>query len=298
MTAEKLPRFPVTADIPTVRRAFRMERTKAYRVLSSRLLAVSAAALAAVLGLAPSASAGGPVHRPGKSGWYTCRHDVHANVAHNLIARNNGSQPMCIGSYSWGDGFTVYRSSVTVNWANFPNIYVGCEMDGRLPQLCTRGQSKPVRVSSIRHDVSSVAYSIPGQDFAGNAAYDIWFDRTSRRPRGRDDGAEIMIWLGSAGIGSPVFSRVTTIDGIAWGYITWGAFHGGQGWNYIRYWRLSGSTPHSAATLNLVPFFKDAERAGRLSSRWYLTGTEFGFETCFGGKGLRVKKFSDRLVAR
>lgn len=255
---------------------------------------VMLAVFAAVVGLAPAASATGPVHRR-HGGWFTCRHDVHADVANNLIVRNNGDQPMCVGSYTWDDMFTVYHSSVTRDWADFPNIYTGCEMDGSLPQLCTQGGQQPVRVSSVKSDVSAVSYYYPYSDFAGNAAYDIWFDRTSRRPQGRDDGAEIMIWLGSNGIGGPAFSRVVTIDGIQWGYITWGAFHSGHGWNYIRYWRLSGSSNSSAATLNLVPFFKDAERAGRLSSRWYLTGTEFGFETCFGGKGLAVRRFSDRL---
>jgi Glycosyl hydrolase family 12 len=262
------------------------------------------AVFAAVVGLAPAASATGPdngpdtgpVHRPHGAGWFTCLHDVHADVDNNLIVRNNGDQPMCVGSYTWGDSFTVYHSSVTRDWADFPNIYTGCEMDGSLPQLCTQGDQNPVRVSSIRSDVSSASYYYPQSDFAGNAAYDIWFDRTSRRPQGRDDGAEIMIWLGSNGIGGPAFSRVVTIDGIQWGYITWGTFHSGHGWHYIRYWRLSGSV--TAVTLNLVPFLKDAERAGRLSARWYLTGTEFGFETCFGGKGLTVRKFTDRLTTR
>jgi len=262
-----------------------------------RGLFIVPAVLAVLVTFAPSALAHGPVHRP-HSGWFTCRHDVHANVANNAIARNNGLQPMCIGSYSWDDRFTVYRSSVTRDWADFPNIYVGCEMDGSLPQLCTQGQPMAVRVSSIRSDVSSVSYHYPQSDFAGNAAYDIWFDHTGRRPQGRDDAAEIMIWLGANDIGQPAFSRVVTIDGIQWGYITWDTFHSRHGWHYIRYWRLSGAAADSAVTLNLVPFFKDAERAGRLSSRWYLTGTEFGFETCFGGKGLEVKNFTDRLVTR
>jgi hypothetical protein len=66
------------------------------------------AVFAAFVGLAPAASATGPVHRPHGAGWFTCRHDVHADVANNLIVR-------------------------------FPNIYTGCEMDGSLPQLCTQG---------------------------------------------------------------------------------------------------------------------------------------------------------------
>lgn len=252
--------------------------------------------LTIVTALASPASASGPVHRPRGAGWYTCKLNVHANVAHDLIVRNSVSQPMCIGSHSWGDSFTVYHSSATRPWADFPNIFSGCELDGNLPQLCTKGQEKPVRVSSIRADVSSVAYFYPQQSFAGNAAYDIWFDRTAKRPQGRDNGAEIMIWLGTAGLGGPVYTRVVQIDGIWWGYITWGAYRSGQGWNYIRYWRLSGWTPHSAATLDLVPFFNDAEAVGRLSPHWYLTGTEFGFETGFGGKGLQVKSFTDRIT--
>jgi hypothetical protein len=107
-----------------------------------------------------------------------------------------------------------------------------------------------------------------------------------------------MIWLGSVGIGSPVYTRRVEIDGIWWGYMTWNTGRSGHGWHYIRYWRLSGWTPHSAATLNLVGFFKDAERTGRLSSSWYLTGTEFGFEVCYGGRGLRVRNFTDRIVTR
>jgi hypothetical protein len=271
-------------------------------LLIPALLVIGTSASAATPPPAPGAIGlygpdGKPVHRPHGAGWFTCKGDIHANVANGAIVRNNGFQPMCIGSYSWDDKFTVYHSSVTRNWADFPNIYVGCEMDGSLPQLCTQGRATPVRVSSIRSEASSVTYHYPLSDFAGNAAYDIWFDRTERPPKGRDDGAEIMIWLGSNGIGSPAFSRAVKIDGIWWGYITWGAFHSGHGWNYIRYWRLSGRSS-DAVTLNLIPFYKDAERAGRLSSHWYLTGTEFGFETCFGGKGLEVRRFTDQLVTR
>ena len=48
-----------------------------------------------------------------------------------------------------------------------------------------------------------MTYHYPLSDFTGNAAYDIWFDRTRRTPKGRDDGAEIMIWLGSTGSARP-----------------------------------------------------------------------------------------------
>jgi hypothetical protein len=242
----------------------------------------------------------GPIHLS-SGGWYTCRHDMHANVANEEDVRNNGGQPMCVGSANWDDDFTVDHSSVTRNWADFPNVFTGCELDGTLPQLCTSGHSAPLKVSSIRSDTSSVSYYYPQRGFAGNTAYDIWFNKGGGHPQGRDNGAEIMIWLGSRGIGNPVYTRRVEIDGVWWGYDTWRAGGGvdseGRTWNYIRYWRLSGWTPHSAATLNLLSFFKDAERMGRLSSSWYLTGTEYGFEVCSGGRGLQVRNFTDKVTA-
>jgi glycosyl hydrolase family 12 len=263
---------------------------------SRRLVAMFAALIFVLAGGIGCAFAIGIIHL-GSGGWYTCQPDAHANVANDMDVRNNGSQPMCIGSPNWGDDFSVSHSSVTRNWANFPNIFLGCEMEGNLAQLCSSGHATPLRVAAIRTDVSSVSYYYPQRGFAGNTAYDIWFNKGGGQPKGRDNGAEIMIWLGSNGIGSPVYYRKVEIDGIWWGYDTWRAGAAGSTqWNYIRYWRLSNFTPKSRATLNLVPFFQDAERMGRLSSSWYLTGTEYGFEVCSGGKGLAVNNFTDSIA--
>ncbi|MBO0803093.1 MAG: hypothetical protein J2P25_08470 [Nocardiopsaceae bacterium] len=247
---------------------------------------------AAVAGAATNGSAGGGT---ASSSWSTCTLDRHTDVANDMIVRNNGSQPMCMSS-DGGDDFTVTQSSVNKNWANFPNIYTGCELDGDTgPQLCSPDHATPVQLSSIHSDTSSVSYYYPQQGFSGNSAYDIWFNKAGGAPVGRDNGAEVMIWLGSHGIGNPIYDRKVEIDGIWWGYKTWRATESGASWNYVRYWRLSNQTPGSAATLNLVPFFQDAENAGTLSSSWYLTGTEYGFETCSGGAGLQVKNFTDSI---
>jgi hypothetical protein len=230
-------------------------------------------------------------------GWTTCTLDAHADVANEMIVRNNGGQPMCLSSSDYGDHFTVTKSSVNKSYANYPNIYTGCEYDGdQNQQLCTSGHATPPKVSSISKDISSASYYYPQKGFAGDAAYDIWFNKSGGTPTGRNNGAEIMIWLGSKGLGGPVYTRKVKIDGIWWGYDSWKtARSGGKSWNYIRYWRLSNETPHSSATLDLVPFFRDAEGAGRLSSSWYLTGTEFGFEVSSGGKGLQVKNFTNAI---
>jgi hypothetical protein len=260
---------------------------------SRRLVAVCSSFVLIVAGGVTYAFAAGVVHL-NTGGWYTCQHDAHANVAHNMIVRNNGGQPMCIGSSNWNDNFTVQRSSVTRNWADFPNIYTGCEMDGTLPQLCTSGYS-PIKASTISSDTATVSYYYPQRGFRGNTAYDIWFNKSGAMPKGRDNGTEVMVWLGSNGIGSPVYTRTVKIDGIWWAYDSWRA-GSSTGWNYVRYWRLQNWTPHSMATLNLVPFFKDAEHMGKLSSSWYLTGTEYGFEVCYGGRGLQVRNFVDNIV--
>ena len=263
---------------------------------SRRFVAMLAALMFVLTGGITYAFAAGVIPLSG-GGWYTCQHDGHANVANDMDVRNNGGQPMCVGSSDWGDNFTVTHSSVTQDWADFPNIFSGCELDGSLPQLCTHDHSTPLRVSSIKSDVSSVTYYYPQRGFRGNTAYDIWFDQAGGHPAGRDNGAEIMIWLGTKGLGSPGYIRKVEIDGIWWGYDTWRAGRGQvTQWNYIRYWRLSNSTPKSRATLNLVSFFHDAEAMGRLSPSWYLTGTEYGFEVCYGGRGLAVRNFTDNVT--
>lgn len=269
---------------------FRAER------FSKRFISIfGAIGLSVAGGVTYSLAAG--VTTTSNGGWTTCTLDAHADVANDMIVRNNGGQPMCLESRNYGDDFTVSRSSVTGAPPNYPNIYLGCEYDGaHSGQLCSHEHGTPPRVSTIYKDVSAVRYYYPQRGFSGNTAYDIWFNKSGGTPYGRATGTEIMIWLGSRGLGSPSFTRKVKIDGIWWGYDTWEANHGSR-WNYVRYWRLTNETPHSAATLNLLSFFRDAERAGRLSSSWYLTGTEYGFEVYGGGKGARVSNFTDQIIA-
>lgn len=90
-------------------------------------------------------------------GWTTCTLDAHADVANDMIVRNNGSQGMCLSSPDYGDHFTVTQSSVNRTDANYPNIYLGCEYDGDgNQQLCTSGHATPPKVSAIGKDISSV----------------------------------------------------------------------------------------------------------------------------------------------
>jgi hypothetical protein len=258
-----------------------------------RAVAVGAALVFMLAGSVSYAFAASTITKASSGGWYTCSHDGHANVEDYMDVRDNGGQPMCIGSYNFGDNFTVKSSSVNRYWADFPNIYRGCEQDGNLPQLCTSGYT-PLQASSIKKDVSSVSYSMP-KGFVGNSAYDIWFNKKGGTPSGHDNGAEVMIWLGARGM-APGYTNKVYIDGIWWGYDTWNSgVNTSAPWHYIRFWRLSNNAG-GKVSLNLIPFFTYAERAGRLSSSWYLTGTEYGFETCKDGAGLTVQSYIDDLV--
>lgn len=264
---------------------------------SRRFIAISSAIGVLAVGGGSYALAAGVIGN-GSGGWTTCTSDAHADVASDMIVRNNGSERMCLSSPNYGDNFKVTASSADTPWADFPNIYTGCEYDGaNSGQLCTRGHSTPPRLSSIGSDISSVSYHMPTSGFAGNASYDIWFNKTGGTPYGRDNGAEVMIWLGANGVGSPGYTRTVTIDGTKWGYDSWRAVNSGGSWNYIRYWRLSGygASDSSVRNLNLKPFYNDAVKQGTLSNSWYLTGTQFGFETSSGGEGLAVKNFSDSI---
>lgn len=228
------------------------------------------------------------------AGWYTCRTDEHADASNYMIVRNNGGQPMCIGARNFGDDFTVEHSSVTRAWADFPNIFLGCETDGSGPQLCSTDHDTPMKVSAISKDSASVSYAIPKGTVANNA-FDIWFNKTGAKPAGHDNAAELMIWTGARGLGM-TYTKKVEIDGIWWGYDSWNTDPKAYAsWHYIRFWRLSNNASGSLS-INLIPFFNYAEHVGRLSSSWYLTGTEYGFETCKGGRGETISKFVDNLV--
>jgi len=120
---------------------------------------------------------------------------------------------------------------------------------------------------------------------AWDAAYDIWFNKTSATT-GQPDGAELMIWLNHRGGIRPAGQKVATvqIDGA-----TWDLWTADFKWKYIAYVR---STPSDSAKLELKDFFNDAVARGLVKTAWYLVGVEAGFELWQGGAGLASDLFS------
>jgi hypothetical protein len=216
-----------------------------------------------------------------------CGLDQHIVTIERVDIRNNNfrGEPMCLLNYYFKDNFQIVSSGLHEAWAAYPNAFVGCEIS-----VCTPESPMPIQVSNIRQAYSSWQYH-PGGPWIGNASYDIWFNPTKMTTGQVNHGAEIMLWLNQSGkgVGRPNGTRVF-IDGTWWGFTTWVARHGTLTWNYIRFWRESPTL--QVTNLNLKNFFAYAERRHLLSSKWWLTAVESGYELWQGGVGMHTLHYS------
>jgi len=153
-------------------------------------------------------------------------------------------------------------------------------------------------VSSITSIASSFTVQPGGS--AWDAAYDIWFDHSANTTT-RNNGLEMMIWLGSANV-QPIGSQVATatIAGATWQ--VW--YSGGSSPPVISYRRTPTTT--SMPTFDIEDFVKDAMRrsaatgtqpvpsggAPVLNSAWFLTSVQAGFELWQGGANAAVTSFA------
>jgi len=190
-----------------------------------------------------------------------------------------------------GVGFTIttagFNNATNGPAAAYTSIYQGCHWG-----TCTSANPFPIQEGNIVSATSSVSFTQPF-GYSNDAAYDIWFNQTSKAS-GQPDGAEVMIWLNRQGAIQPFGSRVATatIDGAQ--YEVWtGSQHS---WKIVSY--VASSPVSSVTDLNLLPFFGDAVSRGSLDPSWWLIDVEFGFEIWTGGKGLAISDFSVSATAR
>jgi hypothetical protein len=216
-----------------------------------------------------------------------CGLDQHIVTIERVDIRNNNfrGEPMCLLNYYYKDNFRIVSSGLHEAWAAYPNAFVGCEIS-----VCSPESPMPIQVSNIRQAYSSWQYH-PGGPWIGNAAYDIWFNPTKMTTGQVNHGAEVMLWLNQSGksVGKPSGTRVY-IDGTWWGFTTWVARHGTLTWNYVRFWRESRTL--SVTNLNLRNFFAYAEKRHLISSKWWLTAVESGYELWQGGVGMHTLHYS------
>lgn len=182
-----------------------------------------------------------------------------------------------------GSGFAIASQqgvgSTSGAPVSYPAVYYGCHYTN-----CSPGTNLPLQLSAISSVTSSITYHyVSGATY--DAAYDIWLDPTPKR-----DGVnamEIMIWFNRQGsiqpIGSPV--GTTTIGGRSWE--VWRGNNGSN--NVISY---VAPSPVTSWNFSVLDFINDTKNRGAVTSAWYLTSIQAGFEPWIGGAGLAVSDFS------
>jgi len=200
------------------------------------------------------------------------------------VVQNNRwgtSAQQCINVTSTGFSITAQQGSNPTNGApvSYPSVFYGCHYTN-----CSPGTNLPMRVSSISSATSSINYQYVSSGIY-DAAYDIWLD-----PTPRTDGVnqmEIMIWFNRQGPIQPVGGVVgnTTIGGRSWQ--VWQGNNGGN--NVTSYVAPSAITSWNFSVLD---FINDVRARGSITTSWYLTSIQAGFEPWQGGVGLGVTSFS------
>ncbi|MET0426508.1 MAG: cellulose binding domain-containing protein [Actinoplanes sp.] len=182
-----------------------------------------------------------------------------------------------------GTGFSITSQQGVGNTSgapvSYPAVYLGCHYT-----KCSPGTNLPIRVSDITSATSSINYTyVSGATY--DAAYDIWLD-----PSPRTDGVnqqEIMIWFNRQGSIQPIGSVVgnATIGGR-----NWEVWRGSNGANAV----ISYVAPSaiSSWSFSVLDFINDTKNRGAITSSWYLTSIQAGFEPWIGGAGLAVTSFA------
>ncbi len=241
--------------------------------------AVTAAAL-----LAASAITAFVVAGPASADTQICEQYGTTTIGGRYVVMNNRwgtSAQQCINVTDSGFAITAQQGVGNTSGApvSYPAVYLGCHYTN-----CSPGSNLPMQVSAISSANSSITYSyVSGATY--NASYDIWLDPSPKR-----DGVnamEIMIWFNRQGSIQPIGSVVgsTTIGGRSWQ--VWQGNNGAN--NVISYVAPSAITSWSFSVLD---FITDVRNRGAITSAWYLTSIQAGFEPWIGGTGLAVTNFS------
>lgn len=209
-------------------------------------------------------------------------------IGGKYVVQNNrwgSTAEQCINVTGSGFQITSQQGSAPTNGAplSYPSIYLGCHYTN-----CSPGTNLPRQVSQIGSINSSISYSYTGGTY--DAAYDIWLD-----PTPKTDGVsqmEIMIWFNRQGPISPVGSMVgyTTVAGRTWE--VWQGWNGGN--DVVSY---VAPSPISSWSFNVKDFVNDVDARTQVTSAWYITSLQAGFEPWNGGTGLAVTNFSADVAA-
>ncbi|MDX8031335.1 glycoside hydrolase [Lentzea sp. BCCO 10_0856] len=240
------------------------------------LRAVAAAGLLAASTFVATAS-------PAHADVTICDQYGSTTIQGRYVVQNNRwgtSAQQCINVTSSGFQLTTQQGSAPTNGApvSYPSVFLGCHYTN-----CSPGSTLPMQVSRIRNATSSINYRYAGGTY--NASYDIWLDPTPKT--NGVNQMEIMIWFNRQGSIQPIGSAVgtTTIGGRSWQ--VWRGSNGSN--NVISY---VAPSPINSWSFSVLDFINDVRARGAITSSWYLTSIQAGFEPWNGGVGLAVDNFS------
>ncbi|MEH1013499.1 cellulose binding domain-containing protein [Micromonospora sp. CPCC 206060] len=205
-------------------------------------------------------------------------------IQHRYVVQNNRwgtTATQCINVTSTGFSITRQDGVSPTNGApvSYPSIYVGCHYTN-----CSPGTNLPMQVSQISSATSEISYHyVSGATY--NASYDIWLDPTPKT--NGVNQMEIMIWLNRQGPIQPIGSRVGNTNLVGRSWEVWQGSNGAN--NVISYLAPS---PISSLNFSVLDFINDVRNRGAITSSWYLTSIQAGFEPWQGGAGLGVNSFS------
>ena len=234
--------------------------------------------------LAASAVTAFVVADPAAADTQICDQYGSTTIGGRYVVMNNRwgtSAQQCINVTSTGFSITSQQGTGSTSGApvSYPAVYLGCHYTN-----CSPGTNLPMRVSDISSATSSISYTyVSGATY--DAAYDIWLDPSPKR-----DGVnqqEIMIWFNRQGSIQPIGSVVgnATIGGR-----TWQVWQGSNGSNAVI--SYVAPSPISSWSFSVLDFINDTKNRGAITSSWYLTSIQAGFEPWIGGAGLAVNNFS------
>ena len=213
-----------------------------------------------------------------------CEQYGTTTIGGRYVVMNNRwgtSAQQCINVTSTGFSIQTQQGTGSTSGApvSYPAVYYGCHYTN-----CSPGTNLPMQVSAISSATSSISYQyVSGATY--DAAYDIWLD-----PSPKKDGVnqqEIMIWFNRQGSIQPIGSVVgnATIGGRSWE-----VWRGSNGSNAVV--SYVAPSPISSWSFSVLDFINDVKNRGAITSAWYLTSIQAGFEPWIGGTGLAVTNFS------
>jgi hypothetical protein len=221
---------------------------------------------------------------PAQADTQICDQYGSTTIGGRYVVMNNRwgtSAQQCINVTSTGFSIATQQGTGSTSGApvSYPAVYYGCHYTN-----CSPGTNLPMQVSAISSATSSINYTyVSGATY--DAAYDIWLDPTPKTNGVNQQ--EIMIWFNRQGSIQPIGSVVgnATIGGR-----TWQVWQGSNGSNAVV--SYVAPSPITSWSFSVLDFINDVKNRGAITSSWYLTSIQAGFEPWIGGAGLAVTNFS------